>query len=298
MQLSSLIDSKLVFLKSNLTNIEDIYTYMVSQKNKHYPVRNKVDDLVERLMQRKLDDAFLLPNGVAIPHLHIDDFRDITISVLVPKNPIITDSGIIKILFMIFTCKNNNAIYLHVLRSIVKMTQDEHFYDKILNARNTLDFQKIIKERDLAVRRAVTVRDAMVTDLITAKETTTLKELSQMFYDYNFEYYPVLDEDNNLLGEVTLDDFLMAAFPAYTNFMPNLNFLNSFEPFERLLKDEDKLLVKSIMKPIEISITPEASIVEAVFLIHRHKKTEIPVIENGKLLGLISFMNIFTHCCV
>ena len=293
LHLSSLIDLRLVFLKSPLQDLREIYRFMVKQKNRKYHTKIGVDELVERLMKRNLDEGILFPTGIAIPHLHLDDFGDTVISILVPEKPIQTEYGVIKIFFMVFTCKSDNSLYLHILQSLIKISKDTEFFEKLLSIKSPQEFQKTIKSVNLAVRKAMTVSDVMLSKVITVREDTTLKELSSLFYEHNFGYFPVLDKNDKVVGEITIRDYMMAAFPAYTNFMPNLNFLKSFEPFERLINDEANHVVKELMKPMEVSIKPDSSIIEAVFLINKHNKRDLPVLEDGKLVGIISFMNIF-----
>jgi len=296
MHLSSLIDTKLVFLKSSLCDIREIYTFLVTQKFKKYPAKASVSELVDKLMQREADTTFLLPNGVSIPHLHLDDFGDTVISVLIPKQPIETEAGIVKIFFMVFTCKSDNSLYLHILKSIVKISQNEHYFDKVLNVKNAKEFQKFLKNEYFPIKKALYVCDVMVSDVITVCENTTLKELHLLFEEYNYGYFPVICKNNKVIGQVSLQDYIMAAFPAYTNFLNNLNFLKTFEPFEKFLKNEGNLNVGEIMKPVTISIHPQSSVVEAVFLITKNNLRELPVLENGNLVGIVSLMNIF-RCC-
>jgi predicted transcriptional regulator len=88
-------------------------------------------------------------------------------------------------------------------------------------------------------------------------------------------------------------DYMMAGLPEYTSLVSNLYFLKSLEPFERLMKEENSIEVHSVMKPIEITIAPDTSIFKAVYLMNKHKRSDIPVIEKGKVVGIVSIEDIF-----
>ena len=293
LHLSNLIDRSLVFINSPMKDLREIYAFMVRQKNKKYPMHTSVHELVNRLLKRNQDSGIFFPIGVAVPHLHLDSFNDTVVSVLIPEKPIQTEYGTIKIFFMIFACTSNNSLYLHILQSIVKIAKDEAYFEKLLKAKNQKEFKKILAIGDLFVKQALTVRDIMISHVYTVSKNASLKDLGELFYEHNIGYYPVLDENQNMIGEVTISDYMMAAFPAYTNYFNNFNFLKSFEPFERFLKDEDTLKVERVMKPVEVSINPDTTIIEAIFLINKYNKRSLPVLENQKLVGIISFMNIF-----
>jgi len=293
MHFASLIDLSLVFLRSPLKDLKGIYTFMVSQICKKYPSKNDEKDLIERLCDRKLNEGILFPSGAAVPHLHIESFNDTVISLLIPEKPLETEYGTVKIFFMVFTCKSDNSLYLHILQSIIRLSKDELLFSNSLAARTPNEFITVLKKSDLSVKRTMTVSDIMTTKVFTVAPENTLKELAQLFYEHSFEYFLVVNDRGKLVGEVTILDYLMVGLPEYTSFLNNLYFLKTFEPFENLLKDEHKITVSSIMKPVEISLPPDASIFKTVFLMNKYKKKDIAVIDKGKLVGIISYNDIF-----
>ncbi|MCK9329965.1 MAG: CBS domain-containing protein [Candidatus Cloacimonetes bacterium] len=293
MHLTSLIDSRLIFLENKLKDITEIYDFMLSHIYKHFQLIDPKEELIERLLKRELNEGILFPTGTAIPHLHLENFNDTLISILIPEKPIETEYGIIKIFFMVITGKHDNSLYLHILQSVIKMSKDTEVFEKVLTLKSSHDLLTLLKSGDFAVKRAITVSDLMSKNIITVKPTTTLKELSHIFYETYCGYFPVVNDTGNLIGEVTVLDYIMSGFPAYTNFLSNLNFLKSFEPFERLIKEEHLRYVESIMRPVEIHINSNESIFEALFLMKKYNRRDLPVIEDKKIIGLISFMDIF-----
>ena len=293
MHLTSLIDLRLIFLDSPLTSIESIYEYMTNNICRNFPLTDSQNELIERLLKRKLNEGILFPTGTAIPHLHLENFNDTVLSILIPEKPLETEYGTVKIFFMVMTGKQDNSLYLHILQSVIKLSKDTELFNKLLSAKSSHDFMNILKGGDFTVKRIITVSDLMNKEITTIQPTNTLKELSHIFYETNCGYFPVIDKEGNFIGEVTVLDYIMSCFPAYTNFLNNLNFLKAFEPFERLVKEEHLRFVESIMKPVTVSIKPDDSIYEALFLMKKHNRRDIPVVHNNKILGLISFMDIF-----
>jgi len=289
---SSLIDIKLVYLHSKLRDINEIYTFMVRQMMKRYHIPHPESELLQQLTSRKLDDGILLPVGTAIPHLHLEDFNDSIISVLIPETPIQTDYGMVKIFFLILSKKNENSLYLHMLKSIIQICKDEAYFAKLLAVKTPAAFHSIIAESDYIVQKPINVEDVMSVNVITVKPENTLEELSNMFYEHSVEYFPVVNNKDEIIAEVTVLDYIMAGFPEYTKGLKNLNFLKSFEPFAKLLKEEPEMYVKSIMREIEISVPPDTLLFKAVFLMHKHSRKNLPVVDKGRVVGIINFMDI------
>jgi len=289
---SSLIDIKLVYLHSKLTDINEIYTFMVRQMMKRYHIPHPESELLQQLTSRRLDDGILLPIGTAIPHLHLEDFNDSIISVLIPERPIQTDCGVVKIIFLILSKKSENSLYLHMLKSIIQICKDEQLFAQLLAAKTPAAFQALISDSDYIVQKPINVEDVMSVNVLTVTPENTLEELSNLFYEHSVEYFPVVKNNDEIIGEVTVLDYIMAGFPEYTKGLKNLNFLKSFEPFAKLLKEEPELLVKSIMREVEVSVLPDTSLFKAVFLMNKHSCKNIPVVEKGKVVGIINFMDI------
>jgi len=290
---SSLVDLKLVHLKSPLSDLSEIYTFMIRQTLKRYKIPQKEAELVERLKNRSIDDSILLPCGTAIPHLHLDGFDDTIISILVPEKPIITPLGDIKIFFLILSTGHDNTLYLHILKSIALLSNENKYLQRLRNAKTAKELHSVLKETELLVQRVLAVGDIMNVLKHTIKKNNTIEELSKLFYEDQTGYFLVTDDQDNLIGEVTVLDYIMAGFPPYTKTLKSLNFLKSLEPFEKLLQEEHEIKVEAVMRPIEISVSPDTSIFEAVFLMNKYHRRDLPVIQNKKPVGLISFMDVF-----
>ncbi len=292
MHLSSLIDSNLVFLQSEERDLAKIYEYMSQKIAERYPLTESQEVIMDRLLGRKLDEGILFPTGVAIPHLHLDKFDDTVISILVPNKPIKTEHGLIKIFFMVINGTKDNSLYLKILQSTIKLSKDTTFFDQLLAQKNISEFTDFLSKGDFSVKESITVSDLMERKIFTIKAKDTVKDLSNLFYQNDINYVPVLNDQGNFVGEITLRNYLMLGFPEYTKFLPNLNFLKVFEPFEKLIKMEDQL-VENIMHPVKVFLTPDTSIFEAIFLMNKHDRRDFPIVKEGKILGIISLKNIF-----
>ena len=292
MHLSSLIDSNLVFLQSDLNDLAKIYEFMAHHIEDRYSLTESQDVVIERLLKRKLDEGILFPTGVAIPHLHLKDLNDTVIAILVPKVPIETEHGIIRIFFMIINGTEDNSLYLKILRSTIKLSKDTVFFEELLSKKSVCDFIDFLGKGDFAVKESITVSDLMITKIVSIATKNSIRDLSNIFYEHDISYLPVLDEAGKFVGEITLRNYLMSGFPEYTKLLPTLHFLKAFEPFEKLLKMGDES-VEKIMLPVKVFLTPDTSLFEAIFLMDKHDRRDFPVVEKGKIIGIISLKNIF-----
>jgi acetoin utilization protein AcuB len=120
------------------------------------------------------------------------------------------------------------------------------------------------------------IRDWMSEKLITITPQTTLPEVQRIMLEHKIRRLPVLKGDK-LVGIVTLGDIREAKpSDATTLSIYELNYLL------------DQLTAKDFMTPDPITIAPDATIAEAAQLMVEHKVGGLPVIDDGKLIGIIT----------
>ncbi len=132
------------------------------------------------------------------------------------------------------------------------------------------------------------VRDWMSQEVISIKPEATLPEAHQIMMDEEIRRLPVVDNDNLLVGIVTLGDVRGAQpSPATSLSIWELNYLLS------------SLTVEKIMTPKPMTIQPEATIGEAARTMLEHRISGLPVVDpEGKLAGIITESDIFSMVVV
>lgn len=130
----------------------------------------------------------------------------------------------------------------------------------------------------------------MTTDLVTINRATTIKEIAKIFLTHSFDFLPVVDEKNHLLGVITKKDILTPFLPEYFEFLEDINFISDFGSLEISFTEslEYLLLAEDIMVKNPVTIDEEASLFKAIALISHYKVKHLPVIREGKLVGIVS----------
>lgn len=145
------------------------------------------------------------------------------------------------------------------------------------------------------------VKDAMRKQIIAAKESTTLKELVQIFYKYNFHALPVIKENNKLVGIVALEDVLKIFEPSPPHIMETLRRSPFWDELEETNISEVDIpagmgvlfIVKDLMNTDVITIDEEATITQTRSLLKLHHLKRLPVVDKtGYLKGIISLLDI------
>jgi CBS domain-containing protein len=125
------------------------------------------------------------------------------------------------------------------------------------------------------------VRNWMTPDPVTVSPKTTLPDAHDLMKRRRVRRLPVVDEDK-LVGIVTLGDVREASpSDATTLSIYEMNYLLS------------RLTVEKIMTKNVLTLTPGTPIREAAGMMLLHKVSGLPVVENDRLVGIITESDIF-----
>jgi CBS domain-containing protein len=125
------------------------------------------------------------------------------------------------------------------------------------------------------------VRDWMTATPVTITTHTSLAEAHRLMKQKKVRRLPVVD-DGRLVGIVALSDVLEAEPSGATTLsIYEMNYLLA------------ELKIDKIMKRSVITVSPAATIRDAASIMLEHKIGGLPVVENGKLVGIITESDIF-----
>jgi acetoin utilization protein AcuB len=120
------------------------------------------------------------------------------------------------------------------------------------------------------------IRDVMTKNPITVDSETLVLDAQRMMKENNIRRLPVVDK-GNLVGIVTQHDLLQASpSPATSLSIHELNYLLA------------KMKVKEVMKKNPFTLTPDTPFEEALRIGQDKKIGSFPVMDKGKLVGIIT----------
>ena len=145
------------------------------------------------------------------------------------------------------------------------------------------------------------VKDVMHTEVIKVLPSLDIVELMKLFREYHFHRFPVVDEDNHMLGTVNVESVL-AIFKPHSKHLTRM--LRASPSLKVEGEDMDILdvkvtpewahltLVADIMETNFIPIEQDKTISEACSLMQLHNTQGLPVLNNGTLVGVITLFDI------
>jgi len=137
------------------------------------------------------------------------------------------------------------------------------------------------------------VKDIMTKNVLYVYPETTYEETAKLIYKNNISGLPVIDNKENLVGIISEKDLFRAMYPNYEDFIANPEeYFNHEEQEQKILEIKNNPISMYMSKKV-ISISPETSLMAAGGIMLAHHLHRLPVLENEKLIGIVSRKDIY-----
>lgn len=142
------------------------------------------------------------------------------------------------------------------------------------------------------------VRDVMSKDPVVLKPTATLREAAITLADESVGGCPVVDDQNRMIGMLSEVDILEALKTQHKELrmlMPpeitfGISFVEIIKEREALaaFKEVESKIVQDIMTRDVYAVAANDNVERAIQMMVQHKVHRIPVVEGGKLIGILT----------
>ncbi len=140
-------------------------------------------------------------------------------------------------------------------------------------------------------------RDIMTRDCITVHQSASIRELIKLLSERGITGAPVIDDEKHLVGMVSMRDVIREEVRSLG---ANLEYQDIYELFSSALNVEEaegvsirQLWVEEIMarEPL-YTATEDTPIREICDTMYRHGFHRIPILRDGKVVGLVTAMDV------
>ncbi len=137
----------------------------------------------------------------------------------------------------------------------------------------------------------LTAQDIMTREVITVKESATVRELAALLLTSNISGAPVVNEADQVIGVVTESDLIFqnkkVHLPAAFALLDAFVFLERPGKMEQELKKMAGSRGGDICTRNPVSVTPETELEELATLMAEKNIHTLPVMAGGRLVGVI-----------
>lgn len=133
--------------------------------------------------------------------------------------------------------------------------------------------------------------DIMTKEVIAVHPETEIVQAARLLLEHHINGLPVVDQEGRLEGIICQDDLVTQQkkipIPSYFILLDSLIPLTSQKDIEKALKKMAAVTVGEAMSTDLITVGPDTELEEIATLMVKHNIHTVPVIDEGKLVGII-----------
>lgn len=135
------------------------------------------------------------------------------------------------------------------------------------------------------------VSELMSTDVLTVGPETKISEVAKLLLEKKINGLPVVDKNNKLIGIICQSDIVYqqkkAPIPSVFTLLDGFIPLTSTSHIEKELRKISAISVEQAMSPNPVSVHPDTDLEDLAEIMIKKKYHTIPVVDQGKLIGVI-----------
>lgn len=142
------------------------------------------------------------------------------------------------------------------------------------------------------------IRDIMDSSPATVAPDASVEEVVSTLREHQLPGLPVVDPDGRCVGIVTEADLILPDedgdlhIPHYVNLFGGTIFLEPLGRFEERLRKAFAATAADMMTRDPDTVAPDTSVREAARLIHDTGHNRLPVVEDGRLVGVVTRVDV------
>lgn len=143
-----------------------------------------------------------------------------------------------------------------------------------------------------------TVEEIMERDVPTVGPEDSVESVIAVLRRHELPGVPVVNEGGRCLGIITEADLVLRDegadlhLPHYIELFGGAVFLEPLQRFEDRLRKAFASTARDLMTEEPVTVEPGATVREAARLISRKKHNRLPVVEHGRLVGMVTRLDV------
>jgi len=254
------------------------------------------DTFYLEIEEREKQGSTGLGEGIAFPHARINGLeRPLIAFATISKGvefgaPDGIDSTLV-FLFLFPAQRVELGVKIHSTCS--RFLIQPEIREALLSSKSADEILTIMQQNRLEIDAPIIALDLMRNKRFRLTPDMPLHEATQMMHRNRTIASPVLNENNEVIGELNCNQIFERELPDYIKGLHSVPHIPDFKPFQSYFNDEKNTSVGDFMNTCKTSsVNEDATILEIVFLLSVKKLPLLYVCRDNKLLGVIDAVTV------
>jgi len=134
----------------------------------------------------------------------------------------------------------------------------------------------------------VTIRSIMTTNVFTVHERAPLTDVARAIVDHHLSGLPVVNDNGEMIGIISEKDVLREMHPLFQHLLDSPTPSLAHSAKDEGFADISSIKAGDVMTHHVQTVTPDTPLLEAAGLMVLWHIRRLPVVEGGKLVGIVS----------
>lgn len=246
--------------------------------------------VIAACIEREKATSTVIAPRVAVPHARVEGLKRILVAVGASAKGIdfaAEDRGLVNVVILILTPKANPGVYLQALAALSRELGTPDAIDKVVSCTSAQAIYGLFAEKAVELPPFLKARNLMDPRPVTLLESDDLKKAIDTFCSRRVTDIPVVDEEGDLRGIVSIEDLLRLSLPEHLLWMHDLSPILHFEPFAELLRHDTESKVADFMREEYVAMGGDAPAIQLAKVFLTQDVRQILVVDGRKLLGTV-----------
>jgi mannitol/fructose-specific phosphotransferase system IIA component (Ntr-type) len=249
------------------------------------------DQTLDLVLNREKTQSTIIHPGVAVPHARLENLKDLELAIGVSKQGVdflLPEKGLVHIIFLILTPKSLPILYLKVLAALVKILSSLPECRLLADCTRPAEIYDLLTAGSGQLPKFLLARHIMTPPIVKLQEHNQLDEVLDAFFVNHVEDIPVVDEQGDIRGVISLEDILRLTLPEHMLWMEDLTPILYFQPFVDLLHKEREMRLADFMREDFVTVSPDLPAIQLARIFLTERVRQILVLEGRRLMGVVS----------
>ena len=249
------------------------------------------DVVLRGILSREQVAPTVVAPGVALPHLRMDGLPHLLLAVGTSVQGVDFqrhESGPVHAIFLVLTPRTDPDAYLQFLAGLSRKIVAIKEVRLVAGCTSPEELCSMLSNGVDHFPPFLSARHVMDPHPPTLLESDHLGTAINLLCERRLYDVPVVDEQGDVRGVVSLEDFLRLSLPEHLLWMEDLTPIIQFEPFADLLRRERELKLADFMREKYVHVAPDVPAIQLAkdFIIDNVR--QILVMEGRKLVGVVN----------